>query len=124
MKPENVLVSTTGLSDYVSVSPITTPDTALQRDIVAITKLADFGSAKKMESRPSHTEYVSCRWHRAPEVLLLSRNYSSPVDMWALGAIMVELINLKPLFPGVDGVDQVAKICTILGDPSDEYYPI
>ena len=37
---------------------------------------------------------------------------------------MAELINLKPLFPGVDGVDQVAEICEILGDPSDDYYPI
>lgn len=34
---------------------------------------------------------------------------------------MVELVNLRPLFPGSDQLDQINKICEILGDPSDEY---
>jgi meiosis induction protein kinase IME2/SME1 len=41
--------------------------------------------------------------------------------MWALGTIVAELVNLKPLFPGSDQLDQVAKISEVLGDPSDEY---
>jgi len=41
--------------------------------------------------------------------------------MWALGAMMVELVNLRPLFPGADQLDQAHKICEILGDPSDAY---
>ncbi|KAG5639241.1 hypothetical protein H0H81_005315 [Sphagnurus paluster] len=120
MKPENVLVTTTGLHNYVSVSPIAPPGT-IEADVVAIIKLADFGLARETRSSPPYTEYVSTRWYRAPEVLLLSRTYSNPVDMWALGTIMAELVNLRPLFPGSDQIDQVARICEILGDPSDEY---
>lgn len=121
MKPENVLVTTTGLYDYVSLSPIAPPNASPERDVIAIIKLADFGLARETRSKPPYTEYVSTRWYRAPEVLLLSRDYSNPVDMWALGTIMAELINLRPLFPGVDQVDQVANICEILGDPCDDY---
>jgi serine/threonine protein kinase len=118
MKPENVLVTTTGLFDYVPISLAAPPK---ERDVVAIIKLADFGLARETKSKPPYTEYVSTRWYRAPEVLLLSRDYSNPVDMWALGTIMAELVNLRPLFPGVDQIDQVARICEVLGDPSDEY---
>lgn len=121
MKPENVLVTTTGLFDYTSVSPLATSTSPKEKDVVAIIKLADFGLARETKSKPPYTEYVSTRWYRAPEVLLLSRDYSNPVDMWALGTIMAELVNLAPLFPGSDQVDQVARVCEILGDPSDVY---
>jgi meiosis induction protein kinase IME2/SME1 len=121
LKPENLLVTTTGLFDYRNVSPLAAPNAPPERDVVVIVKLADFGLARETRSRPPYTEYVSTRWYRAPEVLLRSRNYSNPVDMWALGTIMAELINLRPLFPGNDELDQVAKICEVLGDPSDEY---
>lgn len=121
MKPENVLVTTTGLFDYQSVSPIAPPNAPPERDVVATIKLADFGLARETKSKPPYTEYVSTRWYRAPEVLLLSRDYSNPVDMWALGTIMAELVNLRPLFPGSGQIDQVARICEVLGDPSDEY---
>ncbi|KLO14462.1 kinase-like protein [Schizopora paradoxa] len=121
MKPENLLVTTTGLFDYRNVSPIAPPNAPPEKDVVVIVKLADFGLARETKSKPPYTEYVSTRWYRAPEVLLRSREYSNPVDTWALGTIMAELINLKPLFPGHTEVDQVARICEILGDPSDEY---
>jgi meiosis induction protein kinase IME2/SME1 len=121
MKPENVLVTTTGLFDYQSVSPVSPPNAPTERDVVAIIKLADFGLARETKSKPPYTEYVSTRWYRAPEVLLLSRDYSNPVDMWALGTIMAELVNLRPMFPGSGQIDQVARICEVLGDPTDEY---
>ena len=118
MKPENVLVTTTGLFDYVSVFSAAS---SKERDVVVIIKLADFGLARETKSKPPYTEYVSTRWYRAPEVLLFSRDYSNPVDMWALGTIMAELVNLRPLFPGCDQIDQVARICEILGDPAEDY---
>lgn len=121
MKPENLLVTTTGLTDYQPISPIASPGAPPERDVVVIIKLADFGLARETRSRPPYTEYVSTRWYRAPEVLLRSREYSTPVDMWALGTILAELINLKPLFPGAGEIDQVARICEVLGDPNHEY---
>jgi serine/threonine protein kinase len=121
MKPENILVTTTGLFDYQPVSPIAPPNAPPEKDVVAIIKLADFGLARETKSKPPYTEYVSTRWYRAPEVLLFSRDYSNPVDMWALGTIMAELVNLRPLFPGSGYIDQLARIYEVIGDPSDEY---
>ncbi|KAF8593455.1 Pkinase-domain-containing protein, partial [Ceratobasidium sp. AG-I] len=90
-------------------------------DVIVIIKLADFGLAREIESEPPYTEYVSVRWYRAPEVLLRSRDYSSPVDMWAFGSVIAELLNLRPLFPGTSEIDQLKLINDILGDPTDAY---
>ncbi|KAF8622479.1 hypothetical protein AX15_006995 [Amanita polypyramis BW_CC] len=121
MKPENILVTTIGLYDYTSVSPIKSPNDSLENDVVTVIKLADFGLAREIKSKPPYTDYVSTRWYRAPEILMLSKDYTSAVDMWALGTIMAELVNLVPLFPGADHLDQITKICEILGNPSNEY---
>ena len=68
-------------------------------------KIADFGLAREIRSRPPFTDYVSTRWYRAPEILLRSTNYNSPVDIFACGAIMAELYMLRPLFPGNNETD-------------------
>ena len=120
MKPTNLLVTTTGVTDYVTVSPIAPPGAPPEKDVMVIVKLAHFGLARRIQSKPPYTEYLSTPWYRAPEVLLRSTDYySSPVDLWGLGTIIAELINLKPLFPGINEYDQFRKICEVLGDPSD-----
>ena len=81
-------------------------------------KIADFGLAREIRSSPPYTDYVSTRWYRAPEVLLRSTNYSSPIDVWAVGCIMAELYTRRPLFPGSSEIDQIYKICSVLGTPS------
>ncbi|GAA5831734.1 hypothetical protein JCM11251_003860 [Rhodosporidiobolus azoricus] len=121
LKPENLLITTTGLADYPASALYALPGTPPEKDVVVLVKLADFGLAREIASKPPYTEYVSTRWYRAPEVLLRSRDYSVPVDMWALGTILVEVVTLKPLFPGDSEVDQVYKICEVLGDPATEY---
>ena len=60
-------------------------------------------------SRPPYTEYVSTRWYRAPEILLHSSNYNSPVDIFALGCIMAELYLRNPLLKGQNEIDQLNK---------------
>lgn len=132
MKPENLLVTTTGLADYLTAEALAkinvaggdinrVGDLAYEKDVSVIVKLADFGLARATNSKPPYTEYVSTRWYRAPEVLLRSSEYGPPVDMWALGTILAEMLNLKPLFPGVSEIDQVYRICDTMGDPSAEY---
>lgn len=123
MKPENLLVTTTGLAEYAPTSPLAARDGSAppEKDVVVIVKIADFGLARETRSRPPYTEYVATRWYRAPEILLRSRDYSNPVDLWALGTILAELINLKALFPGQGEIDQVLRITDILGNPSDQY---
>ena len=60
--------------------------------------------------------FVFSLWrYRAPEVLLRSSTYSSPIDLWAVGCIMAELYTLRPLFPGNSEVDEIFKICQVLG---------
>lgn len=99
LKPENLLVT---------------------KDII---KIADFGLARELCSQPPYTEYVSTRWYRAPEVLLQSSSYDAAVDMWAMGAIMAELFTLHPLFPGSNEVDEIHKICSVIGSPGQDTWP-
>ncbi|VDM38666.1 unnamed protein product [Toxocara canis] len=99
MKPENIMCNGTEL-----------------------VKIADFGLAREIRSRPPFTDYVSTRY-RAPEILLRSTSYNSPIDIWALGCIMAELYMLRPLFPGTSELDQIFKIVTILGTPNKDDWP-
>ncbi|XP_041040962.1 serine/threonine-protein kinase MAK isoform X2 [Carcharodon carcharias] len=88
-----------------------------------LVKIGDFGLAREIRSRPPYTDYVSTRWYRAPEVLLRSSAYSSPIDIWAVGCIMAELYTLRPLFPGTSEVDEIFKICQVLGTPKKSDWP-
>ncbi|WOL19000.1 cyclin-dependent kinase F-4 isoform X1 [Canna indica] len=83
-----------------------------------VLKIADFGLAREVSSKPPFTEYVATRWYRAPEILLQSSVYDSAVDMWAMGAIMAELFTLRPLFPGSSEADEIHKICSVIGRPN------
>ncbi|XVE72706.1 hypothetical protein DITRI_Ditri11bG0060700 [Diplodiscus trichospermus] len=99
LKPENLLVT---------------------KDIL---KIADFGLAREVLSMPPYTEYVSTRWYRAPEVLLQSSSYTPAIDMWAVGAILAELFTSSPIFPGESEMDQLYKICCVLGAPDWTSFP-
>ena len=68
-------------------------------------KIADFGLAREIRSKPPFTDYVSTRWYRAPEILLRYTNYNSPVDIFACGAMIAEYYMLIPLFPGNNETD-------------------
>ena len=84
-------------------------------------KIADFGTAREIpkynqyNEMNSLTDYICTRWYRAPECILKSNNYNEKVDIWALGCIMAELYNLRPLFPGKSEFDQIETIFKILG---------
>lgn len=86
-------------------------------------KIADFGLAREIRSKPPYTDYVSTRWYRAPELLLRSTNYSSPVDIFAAGCMFAELLLGRPLFAGKSEGDQLMKICSVLGPPSKLEWP-
>jgi serine/threonine protein kinase len=83
-----------------------------------VCKIADFGLAREVRSKPPFTDYVSTRWYRAPEIVLRSTNYNSPIDLFAMGCIMVEMYNLRPMAPGANESDQLFKYCGVLGTPS------
>ncbi|KAF1830597.1 meiosis induction protein kinase-like protein [Decorospora gaudefroyi] len=118
IKPENILVSTSQQNDtshpFRRYSAMMTPPSTPP---VYTIKIADFGLARETHSKLPYTTYVSTRWYRAPEVLLRAGQYSAPVDIWAVGAMAVEIATLKPLFPGGNEVDQVWRVCEIMGSP-------
>ncbi|KAL8829811.1 MAG: hypothetical protein Q9170_006013 [Blastenia crenularia] len=122
VKPENILVSTSApLEATTSFRRYSTLMTPPSTPPLYTIKIADFGLARETHSQHPYTTYVSTRWYRAPEVLLRAGEYSAPVDMWAIGAMAVEIANLKPLFPGGNEVDQVWRVCEIMGSPGNWY---
>lgn len=87
-------------------------------------KLADFGLARAFGIPVrTFTHEVVTLWYRAPEILLGSRHYSTPVDVWSVGCIFAEMVNQKPLFPGDSEIDELFKIFRTLGTPSEETWP-
>lgn len=64
------------------------------------------------------TEEVATRWYRAPEVLLGSKSYDKPADIWSLGCILAEMLLNKPIFPGNSTLNQLERILSFTGKPS------
>ena len=86
-------------------------------------KIADFGLAREIRSVPPYTEYVSTRYYRAPECILKSTNYSSPIDIWAMGCIMAEMyLHPQPIFCGSNEKEVLFKICSVLGTPTHDIW--
>lgn len=93
LKPENILLkSITG--------------TAL--------KVIDFGSACFYEKR-MYT-YIQSRFYRAPEILL-GFSYTTSIDMWSFGCILIELFTGRPVFPGETEFEQMLCIMEVLDVP-------
>uniref|UniRef100_F6VT21 Protein kinase domain-containing protein n=3 Tax=Ciona intestinalis TaxID=7719 RepID=F6VT21_CIOIN len=101
MKPQNLLIDRNG-----------------------IIKLADFGLARAFGIPVRvYTHEVVTLWYRAPEVLLGSSRYSTPVDVWSIGTIFAEMATKRPLFHGDSEIDQLFRIFRVLGTPTDDIWP-
>ncbi|KAK4043275.1 kinase-like domain-containing protein [Parachaetomium inaequale] len=91
------------------------PENILLKNLESpIIKIIDFGSA--CDERQTVYTYIQSRFYRSPEVLL-GLPYSSAIDMWSLGCIVVELFLGLPLFPGSSEYNQVSRIVEMLGNP-------
>lgn len=74
-------------------------------------KIADFGLARAFGVPVRvYTHEVVTLWYRAPEVLMGSPRYSTPVDIWSIGCIFAEMANKTPLFRGDSEIDQLFRI--------------
>ena len=98
-----------------------------------VTKICDFGLGRNLEGlqddrslRLSLLNFISVRCYRAPEGFGGSSNYTTAVDMWALGCIFAELLGNstngrgKPLVLGSNDEDHLKKIIELIGKPSNE----
>jgi len=87
-------------------------------------KLADFGLARAFGIPVrSYSHEVVTLWYRAPDVLMGSRKYSTPIDIWSAGCIFAEMATGRPLFPGSSVSDQLVRIFKIMGTPHEEVWP-
>lgn len=70
------------------------------------------------------THEIETLWYRAPEVLLGQPQYTSAVDIWAVGCIFVECFTKKPFFLG-NGyeIEQIFQIFSIMGTPTVKVWP-
>jgi len=96
------------------------------------------------------TRHVVSRWYRAPEVILIEKNYTNKIDIWSAGCIAAELQEMLkenndnylcrgPLFPGTSCFplsppknqeenskiskgkkDQLTIIFNVLGTPNEK----
>lgn len=85
-------------------------------------KICDFGLCRSVAETagpaPVLTDYVATRWYRAPEILLGSTMYTRGVDIWAVGTILGEMINGRPIFPGTSTLNQIERIIEVINIPS------
>lgn len=65
--------------------------------------------------------YIQSRFYRSPEVML-GLPYTTAIDMWSLGCILVEMHTGEPLFAGVDQFDQMCRIVSVLGVVSGDAF--
>lgn len=56
-------------------------------------KIANILKSTKKSRKPRElTEHVGSRWYRAPEIILMEKNYDFSVDLWSIGCVLDELI--------------------------------
>ncbi|KAJ3371267.1 hypothetical protein GGF31_003446 [Allomyces arbusculus] len=86
-------------------------------------KIGDFGISRYM-SYPfgPNTKEIVTLYYRPPEILLGETVYDFTVDSWSVGCILGELFKLNVIFKGQDQIDQLNKICSILGAPTSTYF--
>jgi len=87
-------------------------------------KLADFGLARAfgIPVRTFSHEVVTL-WYRAPDVLMGSTKYSTPIDIWSAGCIFAEMATGRPLFPGPNQKEQIETVFKVMGTPDPTAWP-
>lgn len=56
-------------------------------------------------------------------MILRAKFYNYPIDIFAVGCILAEIITFRPLFAGDNEIDQLSKIVAILGTPTKDSWP-
>lgn len=82
--------------------------------------ICDFGSAKKLQKGEPNIAYICSRCYRAPELIFGATEYTTQIDMWSLGCVIVQMVNGEAPFLGDSQIDQLLEIIKILGTPQKQ----
>lgn len=63
---------------------------------------------------PKFTKEIATLWYRSPELMLGDDNYGTGVDIWAVGCILAECLNGRPLFTGDSQIDMLFKMMEVI----------
>ncbi|KAG2606319.1 putative cyclin-dependent kinase F-2 [Panicum virgatum] len=78
-------------------------------------KICDLGLARSTAEPPLDVQLEGTLGYIAPEALMCQKDCAEPVDIWALGCIMAELVSGEMLFQEDDEYTQLASIVVLLG---------
>jgi WD40 repeat protein/serine/threonine protein kinase len=128
LKPANILLQESGIrsqesgvrsqeSDNRGQTPgdscLLTPDSCLLTPDSWIPKITDFGLAKRLDEQSSRTqsgEVVGTPSYMAPEQAGENKRIGPATDVYALGAILYELLTGRPPFKGATALDTVVQV--------------
>lgn len=71
------------------------------------TAICDFGSAKILMPDESNISYICARCYRAPELIFGATKYTTQVDIWSAGCVILEIMNGDPLFIGQTSINHL-----------------
>ena len=99
------------------------PDNILLDRARKLIKVADFGMARRFVPQQRLTGNCVTTWYRCPEIMLGDPRYGAPADMWSVGCIFAEMINLRPLFECSTEVECLIAMFRVLGTPDERSWP-
>ena len=106
MKPENIMTFFNPTSAGITPS---------------IVKIIDLGSSCLTRTKIMNHEYHVSAFYRPPELVMgFGKTLETPIDMWSLGCILVELYTGKPLFPKKSHEALFTLFVDMLGLPPED----
>ena len=66
------------------------------------------------------TGHVVTRWYRAPELILLEKDYGPAIDMWSVGCIIAELFTKRVFLQASTTEEYLEFLIMMIGMPEDE----
>lgn len=97
-------------------------------------KLCDFNLARRVYVTPrTYTLSVATIWWRAPELLLGNAEYTEKIDVWSMGVVLCQCIDLESILKFAasrsasperkSGLNQLLRLWQLFGTPTEETWP-